>query len=84
MHIPGWTRRLILTLVFAFGAVLIAAIVIAIVDLYLSGHNLPALGRPWLEWSEPGVHVSRADVIMYIVFLAAGLTVWFAGRGGRY
>ena len=80
MHLPGWIRLLAITLVAAFGAAVTVAIVIAIVDLYLTGHNRPALGRPWLEWPEFGIRMSRADVILYIVSVGTGALVWMMGR----
>ena len=75
MHLPGWIRLLAIALVAAFGAAVTVAIVIAIVD-----HNRPALGRPWLEWPEFGVRMSRADVILYIVGVGTGALVWIMGR----
>lgn len=57
---------LVLAAGFAAGvaAAVLLTIVLALVDLYLSGHSLPVLSRPWLVKDELGVSMSRADVIL--------------------
>lgn len=61
-------QRIALGLVVGLGVAVVSAfgfaIVLALVDLYRSGHGLPTLARPWIEAPAWGVHLSRADVIM--------------------
>jgi hypothetical protein len=67
-----------------FGTAILAAIALAVVDLYLSGHGLRPLGSPWLDWPAAGVHLSRADVILLgAVLLAAAVTWRQSATGGH-
>jgi hypothetical protein len=67
-----------------FGTAILAAIALALVDLYLSGHGLRPLGSPWLDWPAAGVHLSRADVILLgAVQLAAAVTWRQSATGGH-
>lgn len=80
-------KRLLVRLAFpvaaAAGAAVTAAVVLAVVDIYLTGHNLPALSRPWVEWPAVGVHMSRADAIVLGAAAAAGIGAWFLNPRGR-
>jgi hypothetical protein len=59
----------------------VCAVIIAIVDLYLSGHGYTSLTREHVTWSEAGVHLSIGDLILLgTAALATGLTWWFYGR----
>jgi len=70
--------RLGLALGASFGAAVLAAVVLAIVDLYVTGHGQPSLMRPWIDWPEAGVHLSRGDIVMYLAACLAGLGAWYA------
>jgi hypothetical protein len=54
----------------------LAAIVLAVADLYLSGHGLRPLGAPWLDWPAAAIHLSRADVMLLGAVLLAVLVTW--------
>jgi len=66
---------------FASGVVaaLVTAVVLAIVDLYITGHGGPSLARPWISWGDH-VLLSRADVILWSCALVAAGAGWFATR----
>ena len=57
----------------AFATALIAAVVLAIVDIYITGHGGASLMRPWLSW-HGAVELSRADALFLLAALcgAAG------------
>jgi hypothetical protein len=79
-----WWVRLLASLGVGFGTAILAAIALAVVDLYLSGHGLRPLGSPWLDWPAAGVHLSRADVILLgAVLLAAAVTWRQSATGGH-
>lgn len=63
----------------AFVVAFALAIMLGIVDMYLTGHGQPPLGRPWLGYPEWGIHLSRADVIFlagaFIALLGVGVHV---------
>jgi hypothetical protein len=75
------TIRVVLALGAGFGAAVLAAIVLAILDRYLTGHGYPSVLRPWIEWPAAGVHLSVGDVVMYLAACLAGLGTWFAASG---
>lgn len=64
----------------AFGAAVIAAIALAVLDIYLTGHGRPSLMRPWIEWPAIGVHLSRAGLVFSIVTAATFVAAWVAQR----
>jgi hypothetical protein len=77
----------------AVAAAVTAALVLAIVDLYLTGHGHVSIARPWISWS-PFVELSRADAILLVAAALAALTAFLTtkrylpgprteGRGGR-
>jgi hypothetical protein len=72
---PWWTRLLL-----SFGAglasALLVAIMIAVVDLYFTGHQLPALSAPLIDWSSMGVHLSLADILFLVAAVFATAITW--------
>jgi hypothetical protein len=74
----NWWGRLLVSLGAGIGVAVLAALVLTVVDLYQAGHGQPLLSRPWLEVSDLGVHLSRADVVFLI---AAVLGAWLTWRG---
>ena len=73
MSLP--TRPIFAALVSGFGAALVAAVVLAIIDIYLTGHSRPALGRPWLSLGG-AVQLSRAELLLYIAILLGAWAGW--------
>jgi len=69
------SRRPIRIAVSAIAAGLAASIVLAlllgVLDLYLTGHGLPSLTRPWIDVPRAGIHLSRADVVLLAGALAS-------------
>jgi hypothetical protein len=63
----------------AAAAAVLAAVVLAIADLYITGHGGASLARPWISWGDL-VQLSRADVILWSCALVAAGAGWFATR----
>jgi hypothetical protein len=63
------------------GAAVVSAIVLAILDVYVTGQGHLSVLRPWIDWPEAGVHLSLGDVVMYLAACLAGLGTWFASSG---
>jgi hypothetical protein len=63
---------------FAAGLVsaLVVAFVIAVVDLYLTGHGMAPLNAPLLDWPAGGVHLSLADIIFLGAAAIAAAVTW--------
>jgi len=77
-----WWARLLLSLGAGLGAAVLAAIALALVDLYQAGHGQPLLGRPWLDVAELGVHLSRADAVCLLAALLGAALTWHRTAGG--
>ena len=74
-------RRIMLTLSVGAATVVLSAIIITIIDLYLSGHGHGGLTQEYPTWSAAGVHLSIGDIIMLgAAFLAVALTWGLYGR----
>lgn len=70
-----WVRAA-LSLSAGFASALVVAILIAVVDLYLTGHGMAPLNSPLLNWSAAGVHLSLADVIFLAAAALAAAITW--------
>jgi hypothetical protein len=77
-----WWIRLLLSLMAGLGSAVLVAIVIAGVDLYLTGHGLLPLTTPLLEWPGAGIHLSLADVIFLGAAALATAITWRRTAGG--
>jgi hypothetical protein len=63
-------------------AAVAAALLVTVLDLYLTGHGHPSVTREVLTWEHAGVHLSIADVGMLMTgIVVAALTWHLAGRG---
>ena len=74
-----WYWRLLLSIGGALSAGVMAALVLIILDLYLTGHGHQSLNQPGVGGVGPMFSVS--DVILLASILLAGLLVWFVLRG---
>ena len=72
--------RLTLAAATALGTALVAAIVLAVVDLYLTGHGHASLMKEYWVAPEWGVNMSIADFILLTGSLLAGSYVWWLTR----
>ena len=69
-------RRISLALSVGTATAVLTAIVIAIIDIYLSGHGNEGLTREYLTWSAAGVHLSIGDIIMLGAALLGVVLTW--------
>lgn len=69
-------NRLLLTLVAGAATGICAAVIIAILDIYLSGHGYPGLTRERVTWPALGVHLSIGDIILLCAVLLAAALTW--------
>ena len=64
------------------GAAIVAALIVTVVDLYLTGHGHDSITRGVIAWEQAGVDLSIGDVGMLVTAIAAAVSTWyFAGRG---
>lgn len=79
---PGWARLLVSLGTGAAFAVLVA-IVLVVVDLYLTGHGHRSIRTPLLAWAALGVHLSLADVVFLGTAVLGTVLTWRSTtRGG--
>jgi hypothetical protein len=68
--------RLGLSAAIALGTTIAGAVIIAIVDLYLTGHGYRSITREIAGDSVLGVHVSLGDIVLLVAAAAAGGLAW--------
>lgn len=63
-------------------AAVAAALLVTVLDLYLTGHGHASVTREVITWPHAGVHLSIADLGMLMTgIVVAALTWHLAGRG---
>lgn len=64
------------------GAAVVAALVITVIDLYVTGHGYGSITREVITWDPAGVHLSIGDVAMLIAMIVVAISTWyFIGHG---
>lgn len=64
------------------GAAFVAALVVALIDLYLTGHGYGSITREVITWDPAGVRMSIGDVVMLLAVIGtAGSTWYLTGHG---
>lgn len=74
-----WYLRLLLSLGGAISGGVIAALLLVVLDLYLTGHGYPSLNRTYV--GPATLVMSISDMIFLAAILLSGLLVWFILRG---
>ena len=68
----------------AVGAGVAAALLVALIDLYITGHGYGSITREVITWEPAGVHLSIGDLAMLMTMvMAAGLTEYLFRRAAR-
>jgi hypothetical protein len=65
-----------------FGAGLVAAIALALLDLYLTGHGYGSISVETITSDAWGIHMSIGDAILLLVAFASGTVAWTLLRDG--
>ena len=61
-----------------------AAILVTVLDLYLTGHGHASVTREVITWAHAGVHLSIADVGMLMTGVVVAVLSWYlSGKDGR-
>jgi hypothetical protein len=68
--------RFFLSLAAGLGTALVVAMVLVVLDLYLTGHALGTISGPLLDWPALGVHLSLADILMLVAAALAAAITW--------
>jgi hypothetical protein len=59
------------------GAAVVAALVITVIELYVSGHGYGSITREVITWDPAGVHLSIGDVGMLIAMIVVAVSTWY-------
>ncbi|MFH1603091.1 MAG: hypothetical protein ABIH03_04215 [Pseudomonadota bacterium] len=69
--------RLVVSTVAGFGAGVVAALVVTVIDLYLTGHGYGSITCEVITWSQAGVHLSIGDLVMLMTVIVAAVSTWY-------
>jgi hypothetical protein len=64
-------------------AAIAAALLLTVLDLYLTGHGHPSVTREVITWAHAGVHLSIADLGMLVTGIAVAALTWYLARQTR-
>ncbi len=64
-------------------AAVAAALLVTVLDLYLSGHGHGSVTREVITWARAGVHLSIADVGMLLTGIVIAVLTWYLVGHGR-
>lgn len=70
------TRPIFAAFIAGVATAFLAAMVLAIIDLYLTGHSRPPLGRPWLSLFGGKIAISRAELLLYLAIAFGAWAGW--------
>jgi hypothetical protein len=59
------------------GAAVVAALIVTVVNLYLTGHGYGSITREVITWAQAGVHLSIGDLGMLITAIAVAVSTWY-------
>ena len=59
------------------GAAIVAALIVTVIDLYLTGHGYGSITREVVTWAQAGVHLSIGDAGMLVTAIAAAVSTWY-------
>lgn len=60
-----------------FGTAILAAVTVAVIDLYMTGHGYSSITREVITWPQVGIHLSIGDVAMLIAAFAVAVSTWY-------
>jgi hypothetical protein len=64
------------------GAGIVAAIIVTVIDLYITGHGYGSITREIITWTPAGVHLSIGDLVMLVTVVAVAGSTWhLVGHG---
>lgn len=58
-------------------AAVATALLVTMLDLYLTGHGHGSVTREVITWAHAGVHLSIADVGMLVTGIAVAVLTWY-------
>ena len=72
----SWYIRLLLSFGAGLASAALVAIVVAVLDVYLTGNGMAPLNRPLLDWPGAGVRLGLGDVLLLAAVVLAAAITW--------
>jgi hypothetical protein len=69
--------RLAISAAAGIGAAVVAALIVTVIDLYVTGHGYGSITREVITLAQAGVHLSIGDLAMLITAVAAAVSTWY-------
>ena len=69
--------RLMISVVAGVGAAVTAALVVTLIDLYVTGHGYGSITREVIVLAQAGVHLSIGDLVMFTTAIAVAVLTWY-------
>lgn len=69
--------RLCLSVAAGIGAAVVAAIIVTVIDLYVTGHGYGSITREVITPDQAGVHLSLGDLSMLAAAMAVAVSTWY-------
>jgi hypothetical protein len=69
-------RRLGISTAAGIGAGVVAAVIVTVIDLYVTGHGYGSITRGVIIWTPAGVHLSIGDLAMLVTVVAVAGSTW--------
>jgi hypothetical protein len=74
--------RLAISTAAGMGAGLVAAVIVVVIDLYITGHGYGSIMQELITWGPVGVHLSIGDLVMLVTVIAVAGSTWhLVGHG---
>lgn len=69
--------RLVISVVAGVGAAVTAALIVTVIDLYVTGHGYGSITREVITLAQAGVHLSIGDLVMLTTAIAVAVLAWY-------
>jgi hypothetical protein len=69
--------RLGISIAAGIGAAVVAALIVTVIDLYLTGHGYGSITREVITWAPAGVHLSIGDLGMLATVIVVAVLTWY-------
>lgn len=77
MAVMSQLLRLGISTAAGIGAGVVAALIVTVIDLYLTGHGYGSITREVITWASAGVHLSIGDLGMLATMIVVAALTWY-------
>jgi hypothetical protein len=69
--------RLAISAVAGIGVAIVVALIVTVIDLYVTGHGYGSIMREVFTWEPAGMHLSIGDVGMLAAVVVVAVSTWY-------